>query len=100
MAIGTVKWFNNSKGYGFIRPIDDEGEDIFAHFSTIIMDGYKTLKAGQLVEFEISQGPKGLHAINIRGNVSEEALRDNASVLAERNITAQLVDSTSQTEDA
>lgn len=94
MAIGTVKWFNNAKGYGFVRPINDEGEDIFVHFSTIIMDGYKTLKAGQLVEFEISTGPKGLHAINIRSNISEAALRDNASSLAERSITAQMISTT------
>jgi CspA family cold shock protein len=91
--IGTVKWFNNAKGYGFVRPINDEGEDIFVHFSTIIMDGYKTLKAGQLVEFEISTGPKGLHAINIRSNISEAALRENASSLAERSITAQMISS-------
>ncbi len=93
MAIGTVKWFNNAKGYGFVRPINDEGEDIFAHFSTIIMDGYKTLKAGQLVEFEITPGPKGLHAINIRSNISESALRENAASLAERSITAQMITS-------
>lgn len=65
MATGTVKWFNNAKGYGFICPIDG-GEDIFAHFSAIEMDGYKTLKAGQDVVFDVHQGPKGLHAIGIR----------------------------------
>lgn len=65
MAVGKVKWFNNAKGFGFIREEGKE-EDIFAHFSTITMDGYKTLKAGQEVEFELSQGPKGLHATNIR----------------------------------
>ncbi len=64
MATGTVKWFNNAKGYGFILP-DGGGEDLFAHFSTITMDGYKTLKAGQPVSYEITQGPKGLHATNI-----------------------------------
>ena len=91
MPIGTVKWFNNAKGYGFIRPIDEQGEDIFSHFSTVMMDGYRTLKAGQLVEFEIATGPKGLHAINIRPYVSEQALIENAGVLASRNITAQFI---------
>ncbi len=65
MAVGKVKWFNNAKGFGFIRE-DGKDEDIFAHFSTITMDGYKTLKAGQEVEFELSEGPKGLHATNIK----------------------------------
>lgn len=55
---GKVKWFNNAKGYGFV--IEDDGsEDLFAHYSAIEMDGYKTLKAGQAVSFEIIQGPKG-----------------------------------------
>ena len=64
MAIGKVKWFNNAKGYGFI--IGDEGsEDLFVHYSAIAMEGYKTLKAGQAVTFEVEQGPKGLHAVNI-----------------------------------
>lgn len=61
---GKVKWFNNAKGYGFIIE-DGKSEDLFAHFSEIRMDGYKTLKAGQGVEFDIIQGPKGLHAVNI-----------------------------------
>ena len=64
MAIGIVKWFSNSKGYGFISP-EQGGDDIFAHFSSISMDGYKTLKKGQKVEFECTQGPKGLHATSI-----------------------------------
>ncbi len=64
MPTGTVKWFNNAKGYGFI--LSDEGnDDLFAHYSTISMDGYKTLKAGQQVTFDIIKGDKGLHAINI-----------------------------------
>lgn len=58
MASGTVKWFNNAKGFGFICP-DQGGEDVFAHYSTIEMEGYRTLKAGQPVQFEVEQGPKG-----------------------------------------
>ena len=65
MATGTVKWFNNSKGFGFITP-DGGGEDLFAHFSSINMDGYKTLKEEQRVSFEIVDGPKGKQAANIR----------------------------------
>jgi len=64
MPTGTVKWFNNAKGYGFIRP-DDGGDDVFAHYSTIEMDGYKSLKAGQEVSFDTFEGPKGLHAQEI-----------------------------------
>jgi len=65
MALGTVKWFSNSKGYGFLMAADND-EDVFAHFSAIEMDGYKTLKQGQAVEFDITEGPKGLTAVNIR----------------------------------
>ena len=64
MLTGKVKWFNNAKGFGFILA-DGQDEDLFAHFSAIKMDGYKTLKAGQAVNFDIVQGPKGLHAVNI-----------------------------------
>jgi CspA family cold shock protein len=64
MLSGKVKWFNNAKGYGFIVA-DGRDEDLFAHYSAIQMDGYKTLKAGQAVKFDILQGPKGLHAVNI-----------------------------------
>lgn len=64
MAQGTVKWFNNSKGFGFIRP-EDGGDDIFAHYSTIQMEGYRTLKAGQDVNYELDAGPKGDHAASI-----------------------------------
>ena len=65
MLSGKVKWFNNAKGYGFIVA-DGKDEDLFAHYSAIEMDGYKTLKAGQAVKFEIIQGPKGLHAVQIK----------------------------------
>jgi len=66
MAQGTVKWFNDSKGFGFITP-DGGGEDLFAHHSAILMDGYKSLKEAQRVEFEVRTGPKGLQAANIKG---------------------------------
>ena len=65
MATGTVKWFNNAKGYGFVTP-DQGDQDIFIHFSAICMDGYKTLKEGQKVQFELEEGPKGLHASNLQ----------------------------------
>ena len=64
MPTGTVKWFNNAKGYGFILA-DEGGEDLFAHYSAIQMEGYRTLKAGQQVNFDIIQGDKGFHAANI-----------------------------------
>ena len=64
MATGKVKWFNNAKGYGFILPDAGEG-DLFAHYSSIQMEGYRTLKAGQEVSFDIVEGPKGNHAVNI-----------------------------------
>jgi CspA family cold shock protein len=62
---GTVKWFNASKGYGFIQR--QTGEDVFVHFSAIMMDGYKSLNEGQSVEFEVKKGPKGLQAENVTG---------------------------------
>lgn len=70
MPTGTVKWFNSAKGYGFICP-EGGGQDVFAHFSAIIMDGYKCLKAGQQVHFELNEGPKGLHASSIVPNNTE-----------------------------
>ncbi|CAM3191501.1 cold shock domain protein CspD [Pseudomonas floridensis] len=81
MLSGKVKWFNNAKGYGFILA-DGRDEDLFAHYSAINMDGYKTLKAGQPVSFEIIQGPKGLHAVNITtvtASVSAAAEGSNAT---------------------
>ncbi len=61
---GTVKWFNNSKGFGFIKP--ETGEDVFVHYSSITMEGYKSLEEGQNVEFDVTQGAKGLQATNVR----------------------------------
>lgn len=65
MQQGKVKWFNNSKGFGFIVP-DEGGEDVFAHFSQIQMEGYKTLKTDERVQFEVTNGPNGKQAQNIQ----------------------------------
>ena len=65
MATGKVKWFNNAKGYGFIRP-DLGGDDLFVHHSYIQMDGYRSLKAGQPVEYELQPADKGYHAVNLK----------------------------------
>ena len=72
---GTVKWFNDAKGFGFIEP-QGGGDDVFAHFSAIQMDGFRTLKQGSEVVFELVQGPKGYLAQNIR---SAESTREAAS---------------------
>jgi len=85
MPNGTVKWFNNSKGYGFIVE-DGETEDLFAHFSSIQMEGYKTLKAGQKVTFEKQPNGKGIHAINISAlevaqtDLAEQAPQETATI--------------------
>lgn len=70
MPTGTVKWFSNSKGYGFISP-EEGGEDVFAHFSAIEMEGYKCLREGQKVLFDVSEGPKGLTAAKITPDESQ-----------------------------
>ena len=66
MATGTVKWFNDAKGFGFIS--QEGGEDVFVHHTAINMDGFRTLKEGESVEFDVTQGPKGLQAANVRKN--------------------------------
>lgn len=70
MPVGTVKWFNDAKGFGFIEP-DGGGEDVFAHFSAVQMDGFRTLKQGSRVSFELVQGPKGHLAQEIRAISAE-----------------------------
>jgi CspA family cold shock protein len=63
METGTVKWFNEAKGYGFVKR--ESGEDVFVHFKSILVEGFKTLKEGQKVQFEVEQGPKGLQATKV-----------------------------------
>ncbi|RTE67804.1 cold shock domain protein CspD [Amphritea opalescens] len=76
MHTGKVKWFNNAKGFGFIVSPDFD-EDLFAHYSVIQSEGYKSLKAGQAVEFDTTPGPKGIHAVNIRLlTVPEEEVKE------------------------
>ena len=65
MAKGTVKWFNDSKGYGFIQ--SEDGRDVFVHFSGIVGSGFRTLREGQQVEFDVTKGPKGDQASNVKG---------------------------------
>ncbi len=65
MASGTVKWFNDAKGFGFITQ-DNGGDDVFCHHTAIVADGFRSLQEGQKVEFDVTKGPKGLQAANVR----------------------------------
>ena len=87
MVSGKVKWFNNAKGYGFILA-DGRDEDLFAHYSAIQMDGYNPLKAGQPVSFDIIQGPKGLHAVNI--SAATAASEAPAAVKHSQGVTVEV----------
>jgi CspA family cold shock protein len=81
MTLGTVKWFNDAKGFGFIEP-EGGGADVFAHFSSIQSEGYRTLKQGGRVSFELVQGPKGVLAQNIRAlNRDETAGEPDSEVV-------------------
>ncbi|HEU4458916.1 MAG TPA: cold-shock protein [Methylibium sp.] len=82
MTAGTVKWFNDAKGFGFIEP-DGGGEDVFAHFSAIQMDGFRTLKQGSRVSFELVQGPKGKLAQNIAALDGAARARQNEAAQVE-----------------
>ena len=84
MPTGTVKWFNNAKGYGFILS-DQDQSDIFAHFSAIEMEGYRTLKAGQHVEFEQVDGDKGAQALSISVSGSSSVEANDASIDTSEN---------------
>lgn len=93
MSVGKVKWFNNAKGFGFINTDAREGReedgkeiDFFAHYSAIEMDGYRTLKAGQIVNFEIVQGPKGLHAVKITSATLPN--EQTAPAIAQESVTS------------
>jgi cold shock protein len=82
MAVGTVKWFNDAKGFGFIEPLSG-GADVFAHFSAVQMEGFKTLKQGSQVSYDLVQGPKGDLAQNIRAMGDVEVAATAASVTSE-----------------
>ncbi|MES3001801.1 MAG: cold-shock protein [Pseudomonadota bacterium] len=83
MAAGTVKWFNDAKGFGFIEP-DGGGADVFAHFSAIEMEGFKTLKQGSRVTFELTEGPKGQLAHNIQAEPGSARIETIAAPPSER----------------
>ena len=76
---GTIKWFSNAKGFGFIVN-DNSAQDIFVHYSSIVSDGYKTLKSGQVVNYEVKEGDKGLHAEKVVPVYEEKKLRNKKKV--------------------
>ena len=76
---GTIKWFSNAKGFGFIVN-DNSAQDIFVHYSSIVSDGYKTLKSGQVVNYEVKQGDKGLHAEKVVPVFEEKKLRNKKKI--------------------
>ena len=78
MVTGTVKWFNDAKGFGFIEP-EGGGADVFAHFSAVQMEGFRTLKQGTMVSYELVQGPKGDLAQNIRSVGDEQQIAEGAT---------------------
>ena len=82
MSFGTVKWFNDSKGFGFIEPADG-GADVFAHFSAVQMEGFRTLRQGSRVQFELVQGPKGDLAQNIRALDVAQAQDQDADAVSQ-----------------
>ena len=89
MLVGTVKWFNNPKGYGFIQAQEaTENQDVLIHYSVIEMDGFKTLKAGQVVSFEIGQGPKGLIATKVVPDNGGTAESGNTPASREESLPA------------
>ena len=94
MLMGTVKWFNNAKGYGFILP-EGGGEDLFVHYSSIQMEGYKTLKAGQAVHYDNQQGDKGSQAVNVSpaDSTTESAALIEGSVIQSNGVASEPVDS-------
>jgi cold shock protein len=81
MAAGTVKWFNDAKGFGFIEP-EGGGADVFAHFSAIAMEGFKTLKQGSRVSFDLVEGPKGLLAHNIQSEATHASAHSRMPMMS------------------
>ena len=87
MQSGTVKWFNNAKGYGFIVP-ESGGEDVFVHYSTIDGAGFKTLKEGQVVQYEASESPRGVQTTRVVGDGSDAAPDASAQSGSEESTSA------------